>query len=163
MLTLIKSVTCSLLVLFSLTLVSGAELSVPAWEIPAGWKQQAGERPMRVATFNAGADATAIEIAVSTFPGDAGGLLANVNRWRGQVGLAPVTNETLAPTLSEAKSPGFTVYTMRLAGAAKHMLGAVITDDAQQRTWFIKATASEAAAGAHEAAFIAFAKSFKNK
>jgi hypothetical protein len=118
---------------------------------------------MRVATFSAGADATALEIAVSTLANDGGGLLANVNRWRGQVGLPPLTNDTLGATLTETKNPGFTIYTMRLAGPAKHMLGAVITDEAGQRTWFVKSTTSEAAASAHEAAFIAFAKSFKHK
>jgi hypothetical protein len=30
------------------------------------------------------------EVTVSAFPGDTGGLLANLNRWRGQIGLEPV-------------------------------------------------------------------------
>ena len=28
------------------------------------------------------------EVALSAFPGDAGGLLPNINRWRKQIGLA---------------------------------------------------------------------------
>ena len=56
------------------------------WEIPKGWSLQPA-RSNRLATFSIGDGA---ECAVSAWPGDLGGLRANVDRWRGQVGLPAV-------------------------------------------------------------------------
>src|SRR5690349_3907522 len=58
------------------------------WDTPEGWRAVIADQPMRVATFRAG-PGDGVEVSVTAFPGDVGGLLANVNRWRGQVGLAP--------------------------------------------------------------------------
>jgi hypothetical protein len=58
------------------------------WTAPAGWIEGA-ERPMRAVTFvPQGAKAT--ECYVSVLGGAAGGTVANVNRWRDQMGLDPV-------------------------------------------------------------------------
>ncbi len=133
----------------------------PTWTVPADWTKQAGERAMRIATFTAGADATAMEVALSSFPGDAGGLFANVNRWRGQVGLPAVTKDNLMEGIATFENPGMKVFTMRLQGAANQMLGGIVYDEANDRTWFIKATASAAAVEQHEKSFVAFAQSFK--
>ena len=136
-------------------------LIAPSWTVPADWTKLDGERPMRIATFTAGADATAMEIALSSFPGDTGGLFANVNRWRGQVGLPAVTKDNLMEGLVTFETPGMKVFTMRLKGAANQMLGGIVYDEANDRTWFIKATAGAAAVEQHEKSFVAFAQSFK--
>ncbi len=39
-------------------------------------------------------------------PGDGGGLLANFNRWRGQLGLGPVTEADLAKEVQPLDLPG---------------------------------------------------------
>src|SRR5688500_16131105 len=75
------------------------------WKVPAGWRQDARQRPMRFATFLIGEGDAAVEVAVSQFPGDVGGLLANVNRWRGQVGLAPVTEAELPSIVQPFENP----------------------------------------------------------
>src|SRR5262249_3719295 len=60
-----------------------------SWNIPPGGQPE-GEKPMRVASFKAG-DA---ELIVTQFGKDNfGGPLANINRWRGQAGLQPLTDE----------------------------------------------------------------------
>lgn len=133
-----------------------AAVAHPTWTVPAGWQKVAGEKPMRVATFTCPEG----EIAVSQFGGNAGGLLANVNRWRGQVGLEPVTAEQLPGVVQQFEIPGFAGATMRLKGESKHMLGAAIYEPKADRTWFIKLTTTPAVADAQEAAFVAFAKSF---
>jgi hypothetical protein len=135
--------------------------TTPTWTVPADWAKQAGERAMRIATFTAGADATAMEVAISSFPGDAGGLFANVNRWRGQVGLPAVTKDDLMEGIATFENPGMQIFTMRLKGAANQMLGGIVYDEANDRTWFIKATAGAAAVEQHEKSFVAFAQSFK--
>jgi hypothetical protein len=135
-----------------------AEDAVPAptWTVPAGWVKAEGERPMRVATFTLAGG----EVAVSQFSGNAGGPLANINRWRGQVGLAPVAEAELAEVAQKFEIPGFTGLTMHLKGADKHLLGAAIYEPKADRTWFIKLLGPAALADQQEAAFVAFAKSF---
>ncbi len=58
------------------------------WEAPDTWRR-GPERAMREVTFLIG-DEPAAECWVSVLHGDAGGMLANINRWRSEVGQAPV-------------------------------------------------------------------------
>src|SRR4051812_36103019 len=55
-----------------------------AWKLPKGWTDEAGSG-MRYATIKP-ADGK-VEVSVVVLPGPAGGELANVHRWRGQIGL----------------------------------------------------------------------------
>ena len=77
------------------------------YDAPGNWTEKpAGS--MQVAKFVTGeTDATA-EISISQLGGAAGGVLANVNRWRGQVGLKPLTdrNEVDAEPLKVAGNDG---------------------------------------------------------
>lgn len=145
---------------FAPTAMAEDEVPVPTWSVPAGWTKLDQQKPMRYATFVAGEGATKVEVVLSTFPGDVGGLIPNINRWRGQVGLGPITQEQLAANTTAFENPGFSGYTMRLKGETQHMLGAVIKDAKADRSWFVKITGAPAALDAQEAAFTAFAKSF---
>lgn len=61
-----------------------------AYTAPPGWIN-GGERPMRLLTFLAGDASDPAEVMVTKLGGTSfGGLLGNINRWRAQVGLAPV-------------------------------------------------------------------------
>lgn len=158
-----KTSTIAVIVLLLGALVaplSAEDTGAPTWTVPAGWTKLDGEKPMRVATFKAGDGANAVEVAISVFPGDVGGLFGNVNRWRRQVGLAPITQDQLAANVTPFEVPGFTGHTMRLKGEAQHMLGAAIKEVKAERTWFVKIQGIPAAIDAQEAAFVAFAKSF---
>ena len=65
------------------------------WDTPPGWEKQP-PKPMRIGSFLAkDKDGGTADISVSFFGGDAGGVLANVNRWRKQVSLAEVTKNDL--------------------------------------------------------------------
>jgi hypothetical protein len=60
-----------------------------SYKTPSGWVS-GGERPMRVLTFFAGDPSDPAELMVTRLGGTGfGELLDNINRWRGQVGLAP--------------------------------------------------------------------------
>ena len=62
-------------------------------DLPTGWTAGAAPAPPRVATFKVEASGQQAELAVTTVPGTASGSFAdNVNRWRGQLGLAPVAD-----------------------------------------------------------------------
>lgn len=150
------------------------------WKLPEGWRQVPGERPMRAATLEVGQGDQRLEIVVSVFPGDAGGLAANVNRWRGQVNLPPLGDAELLKSLESFSNTGVTGYIVDLLGATAggaasmtsgnqgapssggvptHIVGAVITE-AAGRTWFVKATGTPAVVDPHRDAIVAFAKSF---
>ncbi|MEZ5963286.1 MAG: hypothetical protein R3F56_05500 [Planctomycetota bacterium] len=59
------------------------------WAPPEGWSVGA-DRPMRLVTLMP-KGAQGVECYVTVLPGAAGGVLDNVNRWRGQFSLAPQT------------------------------------------------------------------------
>ena len=58
------------------------------WALPKGWTESRSAGGMRYATLKASAPGK-LDVSVTVFPGPAGGELANVNRWRNQIGLAP--------------------------------------------------------------------------
>jgi hypothetical protein len=65
------------------------------WKTPADWKKQKpGQMVMALYAVSKGGGAA--EVSVSAFDGATGGLLANVNRWRGQMGLGPIDSADLA-------------------------------------------------------------------
>ncbi len=59
-----------------------------AWTLPQGWTQNF-TGGIRYATL-VPSGPPGIDASVVVLPGPAGGELANVNRWRGQIGLAPL-------------------------------------------------------------------------
>lgn len=76
-----------------------------AWKVPDGWTEQPGAG-MRAATFRMGTGETKLECSVIALPADDAAsneyLLANVNRWRGQLGLDPQSDADFAAALTES-------------------------------------------------------------
>ncbi len=64
------------------------------WTTPAGWTRATDKATRIVTLVPPGAKQT--ECAVSSLPGTGGGLKSNVDRWRGQIGLAPCTADEFA-------------------------------------------------------------------
>lgn len=77
-----------------------------SWTLPAGWSEQKGAGD-RKSTLRLGREEPLLEVSVTSFPGDAGGLQPNLNRWRGQLGLTPAA-DAAAGTVALAVS-GVTV------------------------------------------------------
>jgi hypothetical protein len=112
------------------------------WSLPKGWSEAPGGGTMRFATFKA-PYAGKLEATVVVLPGPAGGELANVNRWRGQIGLANFADEaTLAKarTVLKTRAGALNVYDFTSEGQAKSRLvaGSISTPDGN--TWFLKLT-----------------------
>ncbi len=135
-----------------------------AWDAPASWT--AGpERPMRKATFlMPGADgAPGAELAVTAFPGDVGGNLANINRWRQQLSLAPISETELGATLKHIDVGPLHVDYIEIAGAgtppATRLLGALVPYAGS--TWFFKLTGPADAVAREQAAFLAFLRTLR--
>jgi len=74
-----------------------SKAGTPEWTLPEGWSRQPGSG-MRFATLVIGDDPP-LELSVTALPrlegDDAEQLLANINRWRGQLGLPPTTADKL--------------------------------------------------------------------
>ncbi len=57
-----------------------------AWDVPAGWQQEAGNS-MRLATFHLASDPKAFDCSIVSLGGMAGGIEANLSRWMKQINL----------------------------------------------------------------------------
>ena len=66
-----------------------------AWTAPQDW-QPGPEAKVRYATFYLGPREHPLELTVFHFPGATGSVLANVNRWRGQIGLRDIQENELS-------------------------------------------------------------------
>ena len=58
--------------------------------VPPGWRLDPRARPPRLATFVITDGIQQAEVTITRFPGNVGGTLANVNRWRRQVDLSAI-------------------------------------------------------------------------
>ena len=68
------------------------------WTKPDSWNSQPLSE-MRIGSFKVdGPNAGSADISIAAFPGDAGGLSSNLNRWRGQLRLPPLNDEQLLNT-----------------------------------------------------------------
>ena len=130
------------------------------WTAPAAWAAQP-PRPMRKASFTVKGDngATA-DLSITSFPGDTGGLLANLNRWRGQLALAPLDGAALGAETVQIEAGGLHLTVVDFAGTANgapaRLLGAVVPF--QGETWFFKLLGPDALVAKEKPAFLGFLK-----
>jgi hypothetical protein len=62
-----------------------------SWKIPPGWQEQAPSQ-MRLGSFLIqGRNDQTAEVSIVSLAGEAGGELANINRWRQQIALPPLS------------------------------------------------------------------------
>lgn len=80
----------------------------PRWETPAGWSELPSTQ-FREANFRVAGDERA-ECYLSSLAGEGGGLAANVNRWRTQMSLEPLTDEQVAALPRESWLGGEAVF-----------------------------------------------------
>jgi len=139
------------------------------YDLPAGWQRSARPTPMALVTLSTGPDAGGAVVTVSPMPGAAGGILANVNRWRGQVGLEPIEVKDINQEARKLLIGGDPALFFRLTGKAtegakeppKSILAVILPR--QGVSWFIKLTGSADVAVAQEPAFVKFAESIRFK
>jgi hypothetical protein len=81
-----------------------AEKTPISWTVPEGWVKEP-DSLTRYATFQLGTEENPLTLTVSKFDrvGEAATVLANVNRWRGQLELQPIGEAELGPCCQERK------------------------------------------------------------
>lgn len=137
--------------------------SLLTFSTPEGW--QAGKRSMmRKAAFVVGGGESAAEITVIDLSLGAGELLPNVNRWRGQVKLEPLNEETMRQELVEIQVDDVTGQFVEMFGPAdadsrQAILGVIAARE--DRTWFVKLTGSADLAAAEKERFLEFVASIR--
>jgi hypothetical protein len=134
-----------------------AGFDAPKWaKLPAGWSV-GPENSMRKATWIvAGPNGSKAEIAVTVFPGSVGGLTANVNRWRGQIGLPSASSDEIAASAQTIKVGGLDSQRFVMTSDdGKKSVDAVMTSK-DGATWFFKMNGETAAVEANAATFGAF-------
>jgi hypothetical protein len=130
------------------------------WDLPVGWRRTPTDNPTRIAVF-ALDDAPDVEVVVTRFPGDVGGPLANVNRWRAQMGLGPIDDASLAAHVEQVSVPGFNAYVYDATNAGRGLVAAGLEEPSRSQTWFVKATSTERSFDRARESVLAFVRSFR--
>jgi len=129
------------------------------WKTPEGWTE-VPHSAMRYASFSvADGNGGKIDISVVTFAGDGGSDTDNVNRWRGQIGLAPVDENTVSSRIAPLKTADTIFSTTDIAGAKGRTIAAWTRHDG--RVWFFKATGANAAVEKEKPNFVKFIESVR--
>ncbi|NLT69213.1 MAG: hypothetical protein GXX91_00800 [Verrucomicrobiaceae bacterium] len=140
------------------------------YDTPDGWVEKPGSM-MRDINFTIGEKGEA-ECYVARLPGAGGGLLANVNRWRAQMGAAPLTEEEVAALPTKplfGQEARYVIvdgsYTPGMGSTDTfenyRLLGLILASDAG--AVFVKMTGPKDLVVAHEAAFDQFTRSIDVK
>jgi len=137
-----------------------------AYTTPDSW-EEAPPTAMRMANFRLKSNAEA-ECYLTLLQGAAGGVAANVNRWRGQMQQPELTEAELAalPEVEVLGKPGKVVEItgnyVGMTGGEKpgYMLLGMVTE-LPGRTLFVKMTGPEAAVRPEKENFLAFCRSLR--
>jgi len=140
---------------------AGSDASKPTWAVPADWKEGPLAQFLVAKFIISSGDATAA-VNVSSLAGDGGGLLRNINRWRQQLGQAPLTEDDLAklPTIAASGTQATLVDitgTDPRSNQPARLIGVVLPLGGQ--TWFYKLMGDANVVAQQQAALIQFVQS----
>ena len=119
---------------------------------------------MRVGSFSISKDNRTADVSVIPLRGEAGGELENVNRWRKQVGLGPISQAELAREAKKVDISGTEGRLFEISGAASdagrtNIIAATLGHDGT--TWFFKMMGEDSLVREEKDAFVRFLKSVR--
>ena len=132
------------------------------WDLPKGWIPSKGHS-MRLASFDVPFSSGVGDLSVVSLSGISGGLLANVNRWRGQINLDPISENQILEVseVGESKMGAFRIFKMlNKLNKEKAIIAAVLPTG--NKTFFIKLTVSQQGLFELESVFEKFCSSIGN-
>lgn len=139
--------------------LAATEVEIPHWELPAGWKEVPGTG-MRFATIIVEAGDPPLEIRVTPLTMAAGDLLDNINRWRQQIELPPVSAVDVGPMVKSLDAGGRAIDYVNLTGPAtsdkpaRQILAGILPGS--QQLWFFLMFDEASRVARHTAEFEAF-------
>jgi hypothetical protein len=98
------------------------------------------------------------EVTITGLPGGAGGKVANILRWRDQVGLPPAKEADILKDVQRIKAAGVDADYVDLVGKSR-ILGVILP--LGQVTWFVKMTGPPDLVGREKTNFERFIRSFR--
>jgi hypothetical protein len=133
--------------------------------LPAGWKEMPPSQFLLAKYLIAGAGGADAEVNVSMLAGEGGGVVANVTRWRGQLGLPPLSEEDMSKQMQSLDVPGGKAVLVDMTGTdrktgKKARLIGVIAPQAGD-TWFYKLMGDEQVVEQQKDAFTKFIQTAK--
>jgi hypothetical protein len=139
---------------------SGAALT---WTAPPHWTAKPASS-MRKGSYTISGDGGGgeAELAITAFPGDVGGDFANLNRWRGQIQLPPISEAEFPAAILRQERNGVKMTVVDIVGtgtSARRILGAMVPHGGA--TWFFKMDGPDAVVAKEKAAFMALLDTVK--
>ncbi len=127
------------------------------WTTPSGWVESRENNPSRIASMSVVDGARRAEVTITRFPGAVGGMLANVNRWRGQIGLQPVADLAQQPIEAlEIDGVPAQLLEINAVGAVQRLLVVLVPRD--DFTYFVKMSGDDALVAKQRSTFVQFAR-----
>jgi hypothetical protein len=105
------------------------------YQTPDSWTESPPSS-IRKANFTIDNASGTAEVSITVFPGDVGGTLANINRWRQQIGLSSIDQLSLNENISSIIISNHQGYFTKLEGNTESILGGILPFHGS--TWFIK-------------------------
>ena len=140
-----------------------SEAAPATWIAPADWKSLPPTQFL-VAKYVIGGGSA--EVNVSMLGREGGGVLMNVNRWRGQVGLSPLDDSNLSAQTTTLDTPSGKAVLVDMSGTDKksgrantRLLGVILPQGGH--TWFYKLMGDEQVVAQQKDAFTKFVQSAK--
>jgi hypothetical protein len=138
---------------------SPAPAGASKWKVPAGWQEQAPGMMQSARFLAAGEGGTKAEVSVASFPGESGGLLGNVNRWRKQIGLGPIEAADLPKQTSTLEAGGTKASVLDVTSEDKKRRLIAVSVPGGGSTTFYKLLGDEAVVAKEKEAFLRFVQS----
>lgn len=136
----------------------------PTFQVPRGWQaRDAGSTSS--ARFQIGEGDRIAFMTVTGLNGDGGGLVANINRWRAQVGLKSLPEKDALNSTQSVKVDGNSGHALDLTGtdttdkSARRILVVVVKHGDQ--TWYFRLAGPSNLVAEQKAAFDGFVKSIR--
>ena len=105
------------------------------YQTPESWTEHPPSS-IRKANFKINNASGRAEVSITVFPGDVGGTLANINRWRHQIELSSIDESKLNETITPVVISNHQGYFTKLEGNTQSILGGILPFHGS--TWFIK-------------------------
>ncbi len=144
---------------------TGSSEGKPNWQVPAGWKEVAGNQFLIAKFMLSGPDNAQAAVNVSMSAGTGGGIVGNVNRWRTQLGLSELSESDITKSITTVDSDSGKIMLVDLTGTdprtaqKTRLVGAIVPQS--DRTWFYKLMGNEQVVAQQKEAFGKFVQTAK--
>lgn len=140
------------------TAVPTASGNALTWTAPAAWTPKS-LGAMRKGSFSLKGEGAEADLSITAFPGATGGLEANLNRWRGQLGLPSQTPAEVTSAVEKFEANGLHFIVVDYANNGTRLIGGVVPHGGN--SWFFKLTGPDAFVASQKSAYLEFLRTVK--